>query len=54
MCVARGLRGNIHGEAKKRGRREDFGHGEIDLWSCLGVGSLTLLPLKPETLNPKT
>ena len=31
-----------------------LGIGEVVCFSCLGVGSLTELPLKPETLNPKT
>ena len=31
-----------------------LGIGEVDRLSCLGVGSLTELPLNPETLNPKT
>ena len=35
------------GSFKKRGRREDFGHGEVDRLSCLGGGSLTELPPKP-------
>ena len=46
--------GNIQREAKNVSGVRILGIGEVDLWSCLGVGSLTSLPLKPETLNPKT
>ena len=49
VCVARGP-----GKLKNVAGVRILGIGEVDLWSCLGVGSLTQLPLKPETLNPKT
>ena len=52
--VPRPLR-SIQREAKKNvaGVRI-LGIGEVDRLSCLGIGSLTELSLKPETLNPKT
>ena len=53
MCCPRTL-GSIHWEAKKTWQAWGFwAFGEVVRFSCLGVGSLTELPLKPETLKHK-
>ena len=53
VLVARRPRGNIQREAKNKWRGRILGIGEVDCLSCLGVKSLTELPLKPiQTLKP--
>ena len=51
MCCPRPL-GSIHREAKKRGRREDFGHWGSCSFFMLGSWVLDRTP--PQTRNPKT
>ena len=41
------------GKLKNVARVRTLGIGEVVCFSCLGVGSSTELPFKPETLNPK-
>ena len=52
MCCPR-PRGNIQRGAKKRAGVRILEIGEVDGSSCLGVGSLNWLPLKPETQKHK-
>ena len=54
VCVARDPSGAFNGKLKDVAGVRILGIGKVDRLSCLGVGSLTELPLKPETLNPKT
>ena len=54
VCVARDPLGAFDGKLKNVAGVSILGIGEVDRLSCLGVGSLTELRLKPETLNPKT
>ena len=45
--------GAFNGKLKNVAGVSILGIGEVDRLSCLGVGSFTELPLKPETPNPK-
>ena len=53
LYVARGPSGAFNGKLKNVAGVRTLGIGEVDRLSCLGVGSLTELPLKPETLKHK-
>ncbi len=52
-CVARDPSGAFNGKLKNVAGVRILGIGEVVRFSCLGVGSLTELPLKPETLKHK-
>ncbi len=53
VCVAHDPSGAFNGKLKNVAGVGILGIGEVDRLSCLGVESLTELPLKPETLKHK-